>query len=745
MRQLAGRGLRRLIRSAGLARLGMAVLAGLTFSVARAQPANDNFANAIDLTYYGDSGSTTGSNVGATIEPVEQAIDIFSVYASVWYSWTAPTNETMEFDATGSVFGTNLTMVQIFTNSGSGISTLQWVGYSYYGHLSGSFLDYTNGFQAVAGQTYYIAVAGYYYPSATGSIQLNWSPVKPVGPPPNDNFASATVLTGVWGSTNVDNTLGTAEAGEPSHAGFAANGSVWYQWTAPQDGEVALDTIGSVGLDTVLAVYTGSSLSSLNQVAANDDLFPVNSTLAMYNYSTAFASGSVVSGGVVSSSGGVTLFSYYQDYYGPSGLRFNAKAGVTYNIAVDTKSSTSSRGVIVLNWAYKSSGVFRWATEDVDPYASFPISSSYNIAYMPLYKTSDYESRSPSGLNNSSLSVVSTYYNYNAPGVLVTVTRTAGSSGRVLVDYTTVDGDNLPSPYAISPYDAPAHGGATETTEINFFVDTNGVPISSPSTNLFSSSVGNYTPISGTLVFDDFEMSKTLLITVNPNSSILGYGSNPLYITNVYRATTNGYVFVTNNSPTLVSTANTTQNTEFGLVLSNPRLDPYESSFVSPPRVDPSFNAALVEILNSGADPYGPNSVRQVRTNGYSDPPTNTIPILVTNIVTALHPTNAVFNFQKANYRVPADVNGTNSPWAQVTLWVERFGTNGSQQTINYRVNNFLGEDADADEEYNAFFPLQPGSDYAVPTPPTNNVFRGRNSDFNMTQGTLNFPNNGNG
>ena len=115
-------------------------------------------------------------------------------------------------------------------------------------------------------------------------------------------------------------------------------------------------------------------------------------------------------------------------------------------------------------------------------------------------------------------------------------------------------------------------------------------------------------------------------------------------------------------------------------------------------------------------------------------------------MVIAAYPTNAIFNFQKANYRVPADVNGTNSPWAQVTIWVERFGTNTSPQTINYRVNNFLGEDQDADEEYNAFFPLQPGSDYAVPTPPTNNVFRGRNSDFDiLTKGTLAFPGFGNG
>jgi uncharacterized delta-60 repeat protein len=677
MRQLAGWELWRFFRSAGRAALGWVILAGLTFGVAQAQPApppaNDNFNNAINLTVFGDSGTTTGSNARATIQPGEQNIGAFagSVFASVWYSWTASTNETMKFDVTGSDFGTNLTMVQVFINNGGvGISNLQWVAYGYYGYYGGTsnLYNYTNSFQAVSGQTYYISVAGYAYQSATGAIQLNWIASVPLPPPANDNFANAAELTGNWGSISTNNTFATHEPGEPSRAGYSPNASLWYQWTATRDGEVTLDTIGS-GVDTLLAVYTGASLGSLNQIAVNDDLFPVNSTLPLldssdpaYNYSWDIVSG------------GATLFAYLQPYYGPSGLRFNAKAGVTYYFAVDTK---SVGGAISLNWAYKPAGVFRWATEDVDPYAY--TSGSSASSYMPLYKTSGYESVSPAGQNNTALSVVSTYYSYNAPGALVTVTRTAGSSGRALVDYSTVNGDSLPSGYAISPYDAAAHAGV------------------------------DYTPVSGTLIFDDFEMSKTILIPITATSTYNGI------------------------------------NSEFGVLLSNPQLDPYESSEVSAPRVDPVFNLALVKILNTGADPYGINYARQVFTNGFSDP-SNTIPILVTNFVPALAPTNAIFNFEKANYRVPADVNGPNSPWAQVTLWVRRFGTNSSGQTINYRVNNFLEDDQGADDQYNAFFPLQPGSDYAVPTPATNNVFRGRNSDFNSANtGTLTFADRGAG
>lgn len=674
--------LRSLSRNAGWARLGLMVLAGLTVGVAHAQPANDNFTNAIDLTSFGDTGSTTGSNVGATIQPGEQNLGGISsiVFASVWYKWTASTNETTEFDPTGSSFGTNLTIVQVFasTNGTGNFNSLQPVGsinYSYAGFLSGFFYTYTNYFQAKAGHTYYMSVGGYPTQSATGAIQLNWSSGPPLAPPSNDNFANATVLTGYWGSTNVDNTLATHELGEPSHAGFPASASVWYQWTAPADGEVTLDTTGT-SVDTVLTVYSGTNLASLNQIAANDDLFPVNSTLPnidpndpAYNESwDIFSSLSTIPSGtnfITTTNNLFTRFGYFQPYYGPSGLRFNAKSGATYYFAVDSK---SLGGLISLNWAYKSSGVFRWATEDED----------FSTG-LPLYKTADTESRTLQGNNNSVYSAQRTYYTYNAPGLLVTVTRTAGSSGRALVDYSTVDGDNLPAGYTLPFGYEPAHAG-------------------------------NYTPVSGTLVFDDFEMSKTILIPINGSSD------------NLY-------------------------NSYFGVVLSNPQPDPYESGDVSPPRVDPKFNLALVKILNTSADPYGPDYIPQVMTNfnvftiDTNQTPAVTNYLVVTNYVIAQFPTNAIFNFEKANYRVPADVNSTNSQWAQVTLWVERFGTNTSAQTINYRVNNFLGVNQSIDDEYNAFFPLQPGSDYAVPTPPTNNILRGRNSDFNMpNSGSISFP-----
>jgi hypothetical protein len=44
------------------------------------------------------------------------------------------------------------------------------------------------------------------------------------------------------------------------------------------------------------------------------------------------------------------------------------------------------------------------------------------------------------------------------------------------------------------------------------------------------------------------------------------------------------------------------------------------------PAWTPHFSLALVKILNVNADPYGPDTIQVISTNGYADPPTNSNP-----------------------------------------------------------------------------------------------------------------------
>lgn len=131
------------------------------------------------------------------------------------------------------------------------------------------------------------------------------------GAPANDAFASAATLGGLTGSATGWNLNAGKEASEPEHAGNAGGKSVWWQWTAPADGRLALDTHGS-GFDTLLGVYTGAGVSALTAVAANDN-----------------------DGGAGNS----------------SGLSADVLAGTTYRVAVDGKAAAS--GAVSLGWSLR--------------------------------------------------------------------------------------------------------------------------------------------------------------------------------------------------------------------------------------------------------------------------------------------------------------------------------------------------------------------------------------------------------
>ena len=127
--------------------------------------------------------------------------------------------------------------------------------------------------------------------------------------PANDNFSSATTISGASGSTSGSSAGATMQTSEPKPSAQSNVGaSVWYKWTAPSTGTATIDTTGS-GFDTVLAVYTGTSLTSLSEVKSDDD------------------------------GGGSNT----------SKLTFQATSGTTYRIAV--YGYNNKTGTVKLNWS----------------------------------------------------------------------------------------------------------------------------------------------------------------------------------------------------------------------------------------------------------------------------------------------------------------------------------------------------------------------------------------------------------
>jgi hypothetical protein len=224
-------------------------------------PANDNFANRIGL---GSSGGTvTGSNVGATKEAGEPNHAGNVGGKSVWWTWTPSASGNATISTAGSSFDT---ILAVYT--GTTIPTLTQVAANDDVSTNNHTSQVT--FGAVSGVTYQIAVDG--FNGASGNITLVVTPPsQSSGGPPNDNFANRATVPGAGGTMTANNSSATKEPGEPNHGGNKGGASLWWTWTAPGNGSVIINTAGS-SFDTELAVYTGSSVSSLISVASNDDV-----------------------------------------------------------------------------------------------------------------------------------------------------------------------------------------------------------------------------------------------------------------------------------------------------------------------------------------------------------------------------------------------------------------------------------------------------------------------------------------
>ena len=263
---------------------------------AGALPVNDAFANASQIT--GSTFTVGGSTVGATRQTGEPQHGGNAGGASIWWRWTAANDGPATFTTENSSFNT---LLGVYTGTAVGSLNLVATNNDVGGGPTWSRVT----FNAVGGMTYVIAVDG--FNGATGSVVLNGQGPSGVL---NDNFAARTALNGASFTATANSVDATEESGEPNHVGNAGGKSVWWTWSAPASGAITVTTDGST-FDTLLAVYTGSTLTGLAQVAADDDAGPGTTSL----------------------------------------VTFTATAGTTYQIAVDGyrgSSGTTASGDITL-------------------------------------------------------------------------------------------------------------------------------------------------------------------------------------------------------------------------------------------------------------------------------------------------------------------------------------------------------------------------------------------------------------
>jgi len=240
----------------------------ISLTLAGTPPAtNDDFAKRTPIT--GVNRTIRSSNFGATVEAPEPFHCGDPGGASVWWTWTAPSNVAVSISTAGSTYDT---ILAVYTGASYAALSPLVCNDDRIPEAFPSVVTSEVSFNAVAGLAYQIAVEGVGdgVTAEQGNLTLSL-----VTTPANDQFANRTPLNGTFTEATGYNIRATRQTGEPNHGFADGQQSVWWTWTAPASGNASITTWGS-SYDTALGVYTGSAVNTLTPVANDDDeSFPV--------------------------------------------------------------------------------------------------------------------------------------------------------------------------------------------------------------------------------------------------------------------------------------------------------------------------------------------------------------------------------------------------------------------------------------------------------------------------------------
>ena len=235
------------------ATIGVLLIFQAEFAQASVISANDNFADATEITNLPLSQSV--NLAAATVEAGEPNLCGGNPIISntIWYRFTPATSTIVSVDV-------NSPAIAIAGYTGASLDSLTHVGCASGG---GQFtFNLPIGFQA--GTTYYLQVGG--ISGVAGDTTFTFSEaVQTLPDPTNDNFADATEITNLPLSESVNLAAATVETGEPSLCGGnpIISNTIWYRFTPATSMIVSVD-VNSPAI--AIAGYTGASLDSLTHV-----------------------------------------------------------------------------------------------------------------------------------------------------------------------------------------------------------------------------------------------------------------------------------------------------------------------------------------------------------------------------------------------------------------------------------------------------------------------------------------------
>jgi PKD repeat protein len=225
-------------------------MAVLVPGVAQAEPpSNDDFgaATVIPGVPYSVRLDTSGASA-ASDDPV--ACQGFDLGGTVWFDITPTRSGLLRASTAGSDHGT---VLAVYTGDRGSLHLVP-------GACDVSFSGATAVFAAAAGTTYHLLVTGFHVPGGALSFALDTVP-----PAANDDFANAEPITALPATRQTDLTTASTQPGEPAPSCLSQpDRSVWYTFTPSRTANLAAST---QGFRTSVAIYTGSSLAGLQEVA----------------------------------------------------------------------------------------------------------------------------------------------------------------------------------------------------------------------------------------------------------------------------------------------------------------------------------------------------------------------------------------------------------------------------------------------------------------------------------------------
>lgn len=278
-------------------------------------------------------------------------------------------------------------------------------------------------------------------------------------PPANNDLADFATISGVSGMVSATNVEATKETGEPNHAGNSGGASIWFEWTAPADGVVNFNTIGS-NFDTTLAVYSGTDFTDFVLEASDDDGGP-NATSALTFSAVDGVTYYIAVDGFGGGTGSITL-RWAVELPPPNDAFANAEAitGATGSVARSNNLATKEVGEPNHAAAGGASAWFAWTAPSNGSF-SFDTDGSSIDTLLAVYTGSAVNALTVRGSNDNPAGAGTT--------ARVIFTATAGTVYRIAVDGTDGAGGATTGDFVLSwnAHAAPANDNFASGRVIN--------------------------------------------------------------------------------------------------------------------------------------------------------------------------------------------------------------------------------------------------------------------------------------